>query len=65
MGEPKFEMELKKQRWTASAFAKELGVSRRTLYNYFEGNTKPSPEIIEKIAEILEMSKKQATKLFE
>ena len=65
MEKQKLEMELKKQRWTVTAFAKELGVDRRTIYNYLEGNTKPSPEIIEKIAEILEISKKQATKLFE
>ena len=64
MDQIKLETELKKQRWTVTAFAKELGVDRRTIYNYLEGNTKPSGEMLEKIAKILGISKKQATKIF-
>ena len=54
---------LKQNRWTATAFAKELGISRRTIYNYLEGNSKPSEEIIEKMAKVLKVSTKQIKKL--
>lgn len=54
---------LKQNRWSVTAFAKEIGVDRRTIYNYLEGNTKPSKEIIEKMAKVLKVSAKQIKKL--
>ncbi len=54
---------LKQNRWSVTAFAKEIGVDRRTIYNYIEGNTKPSKEIIEKMAKVLKVSTKQIKKL--
>lgn len=54
---------LKQNRWSVTAFAKEIGVDRRTIYNYIEGNTKPSGEIIEKMAKVLKVSTKQIKKL--
>ena len=54
---------LKQNRWSVTAFAKELGLDRRTIYNYLEKNTKPSTEIISKMAKVLQISEKKVKEL--
>ena len=55
---------LKKNRWTHSAFAREVGVSRITIFYYVTGQMKPSQDTISKMAKVLNISEKQVTKLF-
>ena len=50
---------LKENRWTVTEFAKRIGVSRQYLYRVAEGKKKPSKDLIEKMALLLQTSKEK------
>ena len=50
---------LKENRWTVTEFAKRIGVSRQYLYQVANGKDKPSKDLIEKMALLLQTSKEK------
>lgn len=44
---------LKRERWTVDAFAKELGVTRQTVYNWINGDRVPPIKRVGEIAKVL------------
>lgn len=50
---------LKENRWTVTEFAKRIGVSRQYLYRVANGKEKPSKDLIEKMALLLQTSKEK------
>lgn len=44
---------LKREHWSLDAFAKDVGVTRQTVYNWINGERVPPIKRIGKIAEVL------------
>ncbi len=53
---------LKENRWTITEFAKRINVSRQYLYRVAEGKKKPSKELVEKMALLLQTSQEKVRK---
>ncbi len=54
---------MKKNRWSVTTLAKEMGVDRGTIYGYINGTHYPTPDNIYKLAKTLGISKKQVKDL--
>ena len=55
---------LNSKRYTPAMIAPKLGISDKTIYSWIYGRCTPSPVMILKLAEILEVSEKEILECF-
>ena len=54
---------LENHRWTIAKLSRATGISRQSLYNYINGSHKPLDEQVNKLAEVLGISRKKLNEL--